>query len=111
ANLQDHLQVRSVYECNEKITFNDDMRNPLRAVAVGLRYLFHRKGPLTISAGYAGAFLRTTLSADRPDVQLYFINYSTNKMGDRLHPFSGFTVSCSQLRPESRGTVRIRTND
>jgi choline dehydrogenase len=111
ANLQDHLQTRLVYECNRKITFNDDMRNPLRVLKIGLRYLLHRRGPLTVSAGYAGAFLRTPLADARPDIQLYFINYSTNKMGDRLHPFSGFTVSCCQLRPESRGSVRIRTAD
>ena len=111
ANLQDHLQVRCVYKCNQKITFNDDMHNPLRAIKVGLRYLLHRRGPLTVSAGYAGAFLRTSPSASRPDVQLYFINYSTDKMGDKLHAFSGFTVSVCQLRPESRGSVYIRSTD
>ena len=111
ANLQDHLQVRCVYRCNQSITFNDDFANPLRMLGVAWRYLIHRRGPLTVSAGYAGAFLRSRPEATRADVQLYFINYSTNRMGDRLHPFSGFTVSCCQLRPESRGSVRIRSND
>ena len=108
-NLQDHFQVRCIFRCNRTITFNDDMRNPLRMIGVGLRYLLHRTGPLTVSAGYAGAFLHTPLSPARPDIQLYFINFSTTKMGEKLHPFSAFTVSSCQLRPESRGSVSIKT--
>jgi choline dehydrogenase len=64
---------------------------------------------LTVSAGYAGAFVRTHPEDPRPDVQLYLINFSTDKMGTSLHRFSGFTASMSPLRPESRGCVRIRS--
>jgi choline dehydrogenase len=110
-NLQDHLQVRLVYECKQPITFNDDIHNPLRAAYVGLRYVLQRKGPLTVSAGYAGGFFRTDPALASPDIQVHFINFSTSKMGDALHRFSGFTASSCQLRPESRGYVRLQSAD
>lgn len=110
-NLQDHLQVRMVFECTRAITFNDDLKNPLRAALVGLRYLLQRKGPLTVSAGYAGGFFRTRPDLASPDIQVHFINFSTSKMGDALHRFSGFTASSCQLRPESRGYVRLKSAD
>jgi choline dehydrogenase len=111
-NLQDHLQVRLVYRAAQNITFNDDMRSLFRMAGVGLRYAFHRRGPLTVSAGYAGGFFRSEGAADsRPDVQVHFITFSTNKMGDRLHPFSGFTASACPLRPESRGHVHAISPD
>jgi choline dehydrogenase len=110
-NLQDHLQVRMVYRATRPITFNDDLRSPWRTAGVGLRFLVHRKGPLTVSAGYAGGFFRTDARLATPDIQIHFINFSTNKMGDRLHDFSGFTASSCQLRPESRGHVRIASPD
>ncbi|KHK89117.1 GMC family oxidoreductase [Novosphingobium malaysiense] len=111
-NFQDHLQVRFVYKAARAITFNDDMRNPLRMAGVGLKYALSRKGPLTVSAGYAGGFFRSAIAADeRPDIQCLFITFSTTKMGDQLHPFSGFTVSACPLRPTSRGYVHATSRD
>jgi choline dehydrogenase len=76
-----------------------------------LRYALWRKGPLTVSAGYAGAFFRTDERVATPDVQVHFITFSTDRMGERLHTFPGFTASVCQLRPESRGFVRIKSPD
>lgn len=110
-NLQDHLQVRTVYRAKGRLTFNDDMASLVRMAGVGLRYALLRKGPLTVSAGYAGGFLRSSEALDeRPDMQLLFITFSTTKMGDKLHPFSAFTISACPLRPESRGHVRITSS-
>jgi len=111
AGLQDHFYVRTVWKCARPVTFNDDMRTRWGQARVGLRYLLSRRGPLTVSAGYAGAFFRSRADVLRPDVQLYLINFSTDKMGTTLHPFSGFTVSMSPLRPESRGSVRLHSAD
>jgi choline dehydrogenase len=111
AHLQDHFQTRMVFRCTKKITINDIMVSPLRQVRMGLKYALQRKGPLTVSAGYAGAFLRTDPRLATPDVQVHFLNFSTNKMGEKLHPFSAFTASICQLRPESRGTVTIKSAD
>jgi choline dehydrogenase len=107
--LQDHFYVRTVWRCTQPITFNDDMATLAGRIGMGLRYALLRRGPLTVSAGYAGAFVRTRAEDSRPDVQLYLINFSTDKMGTTLHRFSGFTASMSPLRPESRGCVRIRS--
>jgi choline dehydrogenase len=110
-NLQDHLQSRLVYRCTRKITLNDDVASLMRRCGMGWRYALYRRGPLAVSAGYAGAFFRTDPRLSTPDVQCHFINFSTTKMGDKLHPFSGFTASVCQLRPESRGFVRIKSAD
>lgn len=109
--LQDHLQVRQVIRCTRPVTMNDEINSLVRRVGVGLRYALWRTGPLTVSAGYAGAFFRTEERLSSPDIQVHFITFSTDRMGERLHPFSGFTASICQLRPESRGHVRIRSPD
>ncbi|TDR90481.1 GMC family oxidoreductase [Enterovirga rhinocerotis] len=108
---QDHLQVRVVLRCTQPITLNDDMASLLGQARIGLRYLLQRKGPLTVCAGYAGAFFRTDERLATPDVQVHFLTFSTDRMGDSLHAFPGFTASTCQLRPESRGSVRITSAD
>jgi len=108
--LQDHYYVRSFWRCNKAVTLNDDMLSLPRKIGVGLKYLLNRKGPLTIAAGYAAAFVRTRPEVPRPDAQIYFINFSTAKRGGVLHAFSGFTCSVSQLQVESRGSVAIRSD-
>ena len=109
---QDHLQVRIVLKSTQAITLNDDMRTLWRKAKIGLRYALLRKGPLTVSAGYAGGFFRTALAADaRPDMECHFVNFSVNRMGEALHPFSGFTASSCQLRPEARGEVMATSPD
>jgi choline dehydrogenase len=111
SGLQDHLQVRIVMRSSQAITLNDIINHPVRRVLAGLQYLAQRKGPLTISAGTAGAFFKTDPRLATPDVQIHFIPFSTTRMGDRLHAFSGFTASVCQLRPESRGSVGIASAD
>ncbi|MGH8721831.1 MAG: GMC family oxidoreductase, partial [Burkholderiales bacterium] len=110
-DLQDHFYVRTFWRCTKPITLNDDMASGMRQLGIGLRYLLLRRGPLTVSAGYAAAFIRTRPELRRPDGQIYFINFSTAKRGGVLHPHSGFTLSLSQLQAESRGWVRIRSAD
>ena len=109
--LQDHFYARTFWRCNRPITLNDDMASLLRQAKIGLQWLLLRRGPLTIAAGYAAAFVRTRKELKRPDAQIYFINFSTAKRGGVLHPFSGFTLSVSQLQVESRGSVRIKSGD
>ncbi len=110
-DLQDHMQVRVVMRCSQAITLNDIVNNPFRKVMTGLRYAAFRTGPLTIAAGTSGAFFKTNPRLATPDIQIHFLPFSTDKMGEKLHPFSGFTASVCQLRPESRGSLRIRSAD
>ena len=111
ADLQDHLQVRIQFRCSEPITMNDVVNNWRHRCHAGLRYIISRKGLLSIGAGYAGAFLRTRPELASPDVQIHFLIFSTETAGAKLHPFSGFMASVCQLRPESRGFVRIKSAD
>jgi choline dehydrogenase len=111
ADLQDHFQVRMAYRCTEPITMNDVINNWRLSVLAGLRYIVSRKGLLTIGAGYAGGFFKTDPTLPAPDVQAHFIIFSSDKTGAKLHAFPGFIASICQLRPESRGHVRIKSAD
>ncbi len=82
-----------------------------RQARIGLKYLLFKGGPLTVAAGHAAAFIRTRPELQRPDAQIYFINFSTARRGGVLHAHSGFTCSVSQLQVESRGSVHIRSAD
>ncbi|MDQ2081504.1 GMC family oxidoreductase N-terminal domain-containing protein [Xanthobacteraceae bacterium Astr-EGSB] len=110
-NLVDRLQIRSIFRCNRPITINDQLRNPIAKALIGLQFLLRRRGPLTIGAGQAAAFLRSRPDIDRPDVEIIFMGFSTDGPGKPPHPFPGFTILGYQLRPESRGWVRIRSSD
>jgi len=109
--LQDHFYVRTFWRCCKPITVNDAMSSLWGKAGMGLEYVLHRTGPLTVSAGHAAAFVRTRHDLERPDAQIYFINFSTAKRGGVLHPHSGFTCAVSQLQVESRGSVHIRSAD
>ncbi|MEA2930859.1 MAG: choline dehydrogenase [Hyphomicrobiales bacterium] len=111
ADLQDHYQARFNYRCNTRNTINDMMGSVTGRVAAGLRYALLRKGFLTVGAGYAGGFFKTDPSMATPDVQFHFILFSADAVGQKLHPWPGFLASVCQLRPESRGFVRIKSAD
>jgi len=111
SDLQDHMQVRVVMRCTKKITLNDIVNHPVRRIMAGVQYAAFRKGPLTIAAGTSGAFFKTNPRLATPDIQIHFLPFSTDKMGEKLHSFSGFSASVCQLRPESRGSLRIRSAD
>jgi choline dehydrogenase len=110
-DLQDHMQVRLVMRCAKPVTLNDTLNHPLRRVLAGARYAAFRRGPLTIAAGTSGAFFKTSPRLATPDIQIHFLPFSTDKMGEKLHSFSGFSASVCQLRPESRGSLRIKSAD
>ncbi len=88
-DLQDHLQVRLIMRCSQRVTLNDIVHHPLRRALAGARYAAFRKGPLTIAAGTSGAFFKTDPRLASPDIQIHFIPFSTDKMGEKLHSFSG----------------------
>jgi choline dehydrogenase len=110
-NLQDHLQVRLIYKCSKPITTNDDLKSLWRRAKIGLRYLMFRKGPLAIGIQLGGMFARAMPDAQTPDIQFHFGTISADMTAGKPHDFSGFTMSMCQLRPASRGTVRIRSAD
>ena len=110
-NLQDHFQARSVYRCTRPITLNDRVRSPFQKLLMGVEWALFRTGPLTIGAGQGAIFARTRPELASPDVQFHIILFSADRPGQPLHRFPGFTASVCQLRPESRGTVLIKSGD
>lgn len=110
-NLQDHLQARLMYRSTEPVTFNDRLGTISGMAGAGLEYLIKRSGPLTVSASTSGGFFRADPRSERPDVQVYLINFSVSSMGEKLDPFPGFMISVYPLRPESRGYVRAVSPD
>ena len=111
ANLQDHFQIRFVYECSLPASLNDVWHSRLLQLKTGIEYATRRTGILTIGAGVAGAFLRSRPELDLPDIQFHIIPLSADKPGESLHTFSGMTISVCQLRPDSRGTIAIKSGD
>jgi len=111
ADLQDHLQARILYRVARPITINDVVNRFDRRMGAGLKYILFRKGPMAVSAGYAGGFFRTDPRLETPDVQSHLLLFSADKPGGNLHNFPGMTASICQLRPESRGTVRIKSGN
>ena len=109
-NLQDHLQARLVYKCNEP-TLNDEVRSLFNQARIGLKYLLFRAGPMTMAASLATGFIRTNAHMATPDIQFHIQPWSADNPGDGVHPFSAFTASVCQLRPESRGEIRLRDAD
>ncbi len=110
-NLQDHLQARVIYQCTKPITTNDDLASWWRTIGMGVDYLFSRDGPMAVGINQGGIFARARADASTPDVQFHIATLSSDMAGSPTHVFSGFTMSVCQLRPQSRGWVRIRSAD
>jgi choline dehydrogenase len=110
--LQDHYQARTIVRLRDPISLNNQVRSPAGLARMGLQWLFSARGPLTVGAGQMGGFACTPLATGgRADIQFNVMPLSVDKPGDPLHRYPGFTVSVCQCRPESRGSVRIRSTD
>ena len=109
-NLQDHLQIRLVYKTNTR-TLNDELNTWWKKALIGIQYMLFRTGPLTLSASQVFAFTNTSLDGSRPNIQFHMQPLSADKPGDGVHPFSAFTMSVCNLRPQSRGEVSISSSN
>ncbi len=111
-NLQDHLQIRLIYECSKPISTNDALNSLFGQASLGMQWLFKRSGPLAVGINQGGCFMRALPDeAKTPDIQFHVATLSAEMAGGKVHPFSGCTFSVCQLRPESRGHIRIRSAD
>ena len=107
-SLQDHLQIRLVYEVNVP-TLNDAINRFAPRMGIGLEYVLFRTGPMSLGASQVAIFAKSMQGLETPDIQFHFQPLSADKPGIEMHPFSGITSSVCQLRPESRGHIHIRT--
>jgi choline dehydrogenase len=110
-NLQDHLQIRTVYRVTGARTLNQLANSTLGKVGMGLEYALLRSGPLSMAPSQLGIFSRSEESVATPDLEYHIQPLSTDRLGDPLHRFPAVTVSVCNLRPESRGTCHIRSSD
>ena len=110
-NLQDHLQFRLIYELNQPISTNIQLSSWFGQLKMGLEWLLFKGGPLSIGINQGGLFTRVMKDSKTPDIQFHMATLSADMAGGKVHPFSGFTMSVCQLRPESRGYVRIQSAD
>ena len=110
-NLQDHLQLRTIYRIQGAHTVNTLYRNWITRAGMGLQYLTLRSGPLTMPPSTLGAFAKSDPALASPDMEWHVQPLSLPKFGDPLHPFGAITPSVCNLRPSSRGHVRIASAD
>jgi len=111
ANLQDHLQIRTVFRVQGTVTLNQRVNSLWGRLAMGIEYALRRTGPLSMAPSQLGCFTFSDDGEPRPNLQYHVQPLSTDRLGDPLHPFPALTASVCNLRPESRGRVIIRGPD
>jgi choline dehydrogenase len=109
ANLQDHLQLRSVFKVQGVPTLNTVARTWWGKARIGLQYAMTRSGPMSMAPSQLGAFTRSDPAQPHPNIQYHIQPLSLDAFGEPLHTFDAFTASVSNLNPTSRGSVHIRT--
>ena len=109
-NLQDHLNIAVVNECTKPVTF-DRMNNPLRQLAVGLQWIFTRKGFVASNIWEAGGYIHGYTDVEFPNLQYHFAPVHYEYHGNDIKLFQGFTTQLDQLRPRSRGEIRLLSAD
>jgi choline dehydrogenase len=110
-NLHDHLQVRMIYKVSNTRTLNQRMSSLVGKALMGLEYLLFKTGPLTMPPSQLGAFARSDASQPSANIEWHVQPLSLDKFGEPLHTFDAITPSVCNLRPSSRGQVRIKSAD
>jgi choline dehydrogenase-like flavoprotein len=111
ANLHDHLQLRLIYKVTGIKTLNEMYSSLFERTMMGVNYALFRRGPLTMAPSQLGAFTKSDPSQDRANLQYHIQPLSLDKFGDPLHPFPAFTASVANLRPTSRGSLKLKSRD
>jgi choline dehydrogenase len=110
-NLQDHLQIRMAYKVSNTRTLNERANRLLGRIGMGLEYFLMKRGPLTMAPSQLGAFVKSDPSRATPNLEYHVQPLSLDAFDKPPHPFPAFTASVCNLRPESRGFVRIKSAD
>jgi len=105
-NLQDHLQARLIYKCTRP-TMNNEVRSLFGKMKIAAEYALRRSGPMTMAASLAVGFMKTRPEVATPDIQFHIQPWSADSTHEGVHPFSAFTASVCQLRPESTGHLLL----
>lgn len=110
-NLQDHLQIRTVFKVKHARTLNGRYHNLVSRAGMGLEYAVRRSGPLSMAPSQLGIFARSNPHVATPDLEYHVQPLSTDRLGEPLHRFEAVTVSVCNLRPESRGAIHMESPD
>ena len=108
-NLQDHLQIRTIYQVDNTITLNERARTPWGMAMMGLEYFLKKTGPLTMPPSQLGAFAKSDPSQPSANIEWHVQPLSLDKFGSPLHRYNAITPSVCNLRPSSRGTVSLKS--
>jgi choline dehydrogenase-like flavoprotein len=111
ANLQDHLQLRLIYKVDGIVTLNERYHSALGFAGMFAEYVLFRRGPLTMAPSQLGLFTRSDPDQERANLQYHVQPLSLDRFGEPLHKFPAFTASVANVRPTSRGSVRLRSAD
>jgi choline dehydrogenase-like flavoprotein len=108
-NLQDHLQLRMIFKVAGLETLNRTANSMFGKAMMGLQYGLARRGPMTMAPSQMGGFTRSSPQFETPNLQFHVQPLSLDKFGSPLHRFDAFTATACNLRPESRGSVRLKS--
>ena len=110
-NLQDHLQIRTIYSVDNTVTLNQRARTPWGMALMGLEYFLRKTGPLTMPPSQLGAFAKTDSNQPTANIEWHVQPLSLDKFGSPLHRYNAITPSVANVRPTSRGQVTLRDQD
>jgi choline dehydrogenase len=110
-NLQDHLQIRSIYKIANGKTLNVMASTLWGKAGIGLEYLLKRSGPMSMAPSQLGAFTRSAQDQPHPNIEYHVQPLSLEAFGQPLHPYPAITASVCNLNPTSRGTVQLKSSD
>jgi len=110
-NLQDHLQLRTIYKVSGVKTLNAQYASLMGRAGMGLDYVLRRRGPMTMAPSQLGAFTKSDPTQATANIQYHVQPLSLPKFGEPLHPFPAFTASVANVRPTSRGMLTLKSAD
>src|SRR5438046_7838458 len=110
-SLQDHYSAPIKLKCRLPVTVNDVMLSSAKKLKAGLEYYMFHRGPLAMISSPAALFARTRPELASPDIKCSISPFSAERPQDGLHRFSGFSTIAYQLRPESRGEIKLKSPD
>ena len=111
-NFRDHINARIQWKVTAPGVSYNERAQGINLVGQVLKYAVTGGGFLSLPSAPVLAFLKTRPDLETPDVQMHLVPYAVKDPKRRkLHPFPGMTVACYQLRPESLGSIHIRSSD
>lgn len=110
-NLQDHLQIRTIFKLDNAKTLNDTSKSLWGKMKISMEYIFKRSGPLAMAPSQFGIFTKSSDQHERANIEYHVQPLSLERFGEPLHKFSAVTISVCNLRPKSRGFVNIISNN